>query len=43
MIKRWLILAADILAAALLVLVIYIVNYRLPQEGTEAMASTGRI
>ena len=39
MIKRWLILAADILAAALLVLVIYIVNYRLPQEGTEAMAS----
>ncbi len=39
MIKKWLILVADVLAAALLVLVIYIVNYRLPREGTEAMAS----
>ena len=39
MIKRWLILAADILAAALLVLVNYIVHYRLPQEGPEAMSS----
>ncbi len=34
--KKWILLAADIAAAGLIVLAIYIVNYRLPKEGVEA-------
>lgn len=37
--KKWLFVLADLALAGLIVLVIYLVNYRLPQEGTEVLSS----